>query len=250
MLTPRASMRDRETETDLMKRLLALLLLLPLPVAAQEKETPRTITVDATATIEREPERALLTVAVESEAPTAKQASDANADQMARVVAALRQLRISGPNVRTVSYRLEPVYANVDRPRNDSGPRIAGYRAVNMVQIRVDTIARLGPVIDGVTAAGANRIAGLSFELRNYDTARQAALEQAVADARREAEAVARAAGQTLGEPLEISMNSARPFPQPFADREVMMSARAAPTPIEGGTLTISATVHIVYRLQ
>jgi uncharacterized protein YggE len=233
-----------------MKRLIALLLLDPLPLAAQATENPRTITVDATATGEREPERALLTVAVESQAGTARQASDANADQMTRVIAALRQLRITGPDVRTVSYRLEPVYGNIERPQNDSGPRIVGYRAINMVQIRVDTIARLGPVIDGVTAGGANRVAGLSFALRNDEAARQEALEQAVADARREAEVVARAAGQTLGEPLEISMNTMRPFPQPYADREMMMSARAEPTPVEGGTLTISATVHIVYRLR
>ena len=69
-------------------------LLLPVAAAAQQVEQPRTLTVSAHATVERAPDQAVLTLAVESEAENARDASRANATRMERVVAALRQAGI------------------------------------------------------------------------------------------------------------------------------------------------------------
>ena len=88
-----------------MKRLvLALALTLPGVAAAQQTPTPpeRTVTVTAMATVEREPERALLLLAVESTGTTAQQASQANAARMDALIAALRtaghlRVRTCGP---------------------------------------------------------------------------------------------------------------------------------------------------------
>ena len=227
-----------------------LMALAPLSGSAQTQEqNPPTIVVDATAEIEREPERAVLVFAVESEGETAQAASQANANAMEAVLRALRAEGLEDRTIRTISYRLDPVYGRRVRP--DSAPTIVGYRAINMVQATVDSISRLGGVIDAGIAAGANRVAGLNYELRNPEEARLEALEQAVAKAKREAEVVARAAGQRLGDPINITMSSAYPLPRPMYD---MAAQRAevmqASTPIEGGTLTVSANVHIVYRLE
>jgi uncharacterized protein YggE len=230
---------------------LLAIVLMPLGGAAQTQEqSPPTIVVNASAEIEREPERAVLVLAVESEGATARAASQANANAMESVLRALRGQGLESRNIRTISYRLDPVYGRRARP--DSAPTIVGYRAVNMVQATVDSIGRLGGVIDAGIDAGANRVAGLQYELRNPDEARLEALEQAVAKARREAEVVARAAGQRLGDPININMSSDVPRPRPMYDmvasQRVEMSQ--ANTPIEGGTLTVVASVNIVYRLE
>lgn len=225
--------------------------LTPLVLQAQTQEqSPPTIVVDASAEIEREPERAVIVFAVESEGQTARAASQANANAMDAVLRALRSQGLEGRNIRTMSYRLDPVYGRQVRP--DSAPRIVGYRAVNMVQATVDSIARLGGVIDAGIAAGANRVAGLHYELRNPEEARLEALQQAVAKAKREAEVVATAAGQRLGDPINISMSSAVPMPRPMYDMAAAQRVEMAQasTPIEGGTLTVTAHVHIVYRLE
>jgi uncharacterized protein YggE len=239
-----------------MKRFLyALALAAPVTVSAQQTPTPpeRTVTVNANAMVEREPERAVILLAVESPATTAQQAAAANATKMTALMAALRRVGISGPNVRTVSYELQPQYAN-ERPmpteQRQGPPRIVGYRAINMVQVTVDTVARAGGVIDSAIAAGANRVAGLSFELRDPQSARNEALRLAVARARGEAEALAEAAGQRLGVPLNISTGGYA-VPRFARDMSVSMEmAQAAPTPIEGGTLAVHANVTIVYKLE
>ena len=240
-----------------MKRILvALALAVPGVAAAQQVPTPpeRTVTVTAVATVEREPERARLLLAVESTGTTAEQASQANAAKMDALVAALRRLGISGPLVRTVSYQLTPQYARDPRaqPVEQQGPpRIVGYRALNMVQVTIENVARVGAIIDAAIQAGANRVAGLDFELKDPQSARLEALRLAVAKARGEAEAMAQAAGQRLGPPLNITTHG---FIEPRAMRmqegAVMDMMQAVPTPIEPGTLQVTANVTVTFRLE
>ena len=237
-------------------RAVLLLALMPALASAQQNPPPeRTVVVSANATVEREPERAVVLLAVESTGTTARLAAQANATKMDAMLAALRRLGLSGPNVRTTNYELIPEYARPTREEELRGanvqPKIIGYRARNMVQVTVDTIARVGNVIDTAIQAGGNRVASLQFELKNPDAARLDALKLAVAKARAEAEAMATAAGQRLGLPLNIT-TSAYPIPMYRRGVEMAMDAavQAPPTPIEGGTLTIGANVTITYRLE
>ena len=238
-----------------MKRAIVVGMLLALPqvVAAQQVERPpeRTIHVQATATVEREPDRAVVLLAVESTGSNAREAAEANARRMDAVIAAIRRAGIPESNIRTVSYNLQPQYARPDRDNPNAEPRITGYRGSNMVQVTIDDVSRTGPVIDAAIQAGANRVAGLNFELKDPQAARREALRLAVARARADAEAIAEAAGQVLGPPLTIHTNEWQPSPKyvPMMDARAEM-AQAVPTPVEAGTLSISAMVMITYRLE
>lgn len=225
------------------------------PLSAQQpaEKPDRVINVTGTGTVTREPEKAVITIAVESDAANAQQAAQANARKMEAVFAALRRVGIVPPKVRTIAYELQPVYQQPDRNNPNPAPRVVGYRAINMVLVEVDTIARVGAVIDATVASGANRVANLSFELRDPESARLEALRLAVARARAEAEVLASASGQRLGPPLNIS-SSSHYEPRQYRMRDMEMAVGAAPpavpTPIEAGTLTITANVNMVYRME
>jgi uncharacterized protein len=220
----------------------------------QPQRPDRVINVNATGTVQREPEKAVITVAVESSAATAQAAAQANARKMDAVMAALRRIGIVPPKVRTTGYELHPEYAQPSRENPNPTPRVVGYRAINMVLVEVDTIARVGAVIDATVSSGANRIHNLSFELRDVEAARLEALRLATAKARSEAEVLATATGQRLGPPISISSSSyfePRQYRMEAAMRgDVAMVAPPPPTPIEPGTLNITATVNIVYRME
>lgn len=237
-------------------RRLAVLLPLLLPATAQAQEQPRseptarTVTVTATATAERPPDQALLSLAVESTGRTAQTASQANAEKMEALVSALRRAGIPGDRIRTTSYQLHPEYAT-PRPGSDHEPEITGYRAMNMVQVEIDQIDRVGAVIDAAIGTGANRIAGLHFRLRDPEPARRDALRNAALAARAQAEALASAAGQRLGPLLALSTGPITPPPRPFLAAEARaLAVDVASTPIEPGTLTVTATVTAVYQLE
>lgn len=228
--------------------LCAALMVLPGTLAAQERSEPRTITVNAQGTIEREPEEGVVLLAVESEAETAHAAAQANAERMTQLMAALRRAGVPDRNIRTISYELRPEY---QRQTQQSGapPRIAGYRAVNMVQVTVDTVARMGGVIDSAISSGANRVANISFQLRDPHAAHLEAVAIAMRNARREAEAVAEAAGERLGLPLNISTGGYHMPPRPMYAARAEMDMAMAETPVESGMLSVTATVNVVYEL-
>ena len=147
-----------------------------------------------------------------------------------------------------------PVFTAAMERLGTEPPRIVSYRAVNMVEITVDTVARLGAIIDAAIGAGANRVTSIRFQLRDAHAAHVEAVQIAMRNARREAEAVAQAAGQRLGPPLNINTGGFQPPPPPpmpaYRMDAVEMAAAQAVTPMESGTLTVTANVHVVYRID
>ena len=240
-----------------MRMIATALLLAVVPVAAAAQDlTPnrRTVTVSTQASVTREPDRAVIMLAVESQAETAEEAAATNAELMTRVLAAVREAGIPERQIRTTSYALHPVYSQPNH--REMGPEpfeptIIGYRAMNMVRVEVDDIPATGGVIDAALNAGANRVDGVSFELRNGDTAYNEALGNAIRKARAQADAAAQAAGQTIGPPLNIAVGGGyMPPPAPMMYREAVMAAGAdMRTPVQPGTLEVHASVTITYEL-
>ena len=194
-------------------------------------------------------DRARLDFMVETQAVTAQEATSQNGDRMDRVIKALRD--VGGPTVtvETGGYSLSPVYRQPNRNQNEI-PTIEAYRAVNHVRVRADDLDRVGGLIDASINAGANRIAGLTFEAKDPEPARLEALRAAVARARSEAETVAEAMGVDLGMPLEVQTSAdlgGTPPRQMY--RTMEMTQAVAPTPVEPGEQVVRANVTIRYRL-
>jgi uncharacterized protein YggE len=229
--------------------LLGCLLLLPAGLAAQQQpEQYRTLTVSAQGTVERAPDQAVLMLAVESEASNARDAARTNAGKMERVLSALRRAGIPADRIRTVGYDLQPVCTA------GPGRATASDRRLPRAEPAAGDDRRpgpCGPALDAAIEAGANRAENLYFQLKDPSDARLEALRLATAKARREAEAVARAADERLGVVQAIHTDSYAPPPRPVEmyARAVAMDAMKVETPVEAGNLSITASVTIIYRL-
>jgi uncharacterized protein len=230
---------------------LFLPLLLPLvlggaPVPAQAQDS--VLEVQGRGEVEVSPDRARIVFAVESEAPTARDAGEANARLMDGVISSVRGLGVEGLRVETSGYTLVPRYGqDADRRRE-----IVGYTARNTLQVVADDVDAVGRLVDTALDAGANRVAGLGFEVRDPEPHRREALRRAVESARSEAQAMAEALGLRLGTPTRVQGGAERP-PIPFFPQVARMEAMAmdAPTtPVEAGIQTVSASVSITYRLH
>jgi uncharacterized protein len=233
----------------------AMLALLPSSIDAQVptiSPDARTIRVSGTGQVRVEPDLATVQFAVETTGTTAQQAGRENAEVMDRVIQALVRQGIRREDIRTSGYSLFPEYAAQPRPGTEP-PRIRGYRATNQVSVRTTELDRLGPLIDAGLEAGANRLSGVGFELRDSQAAQAQALQRAVEEARRAAETIASTLGVRLGAVLDAS-TTAEP-PRPFfraaqmRDMEVAQ-AMAPPTPIEPGEQTVYAMASVVFAIQ
>src|ERR1051325_11634437 len=69
------------------------------------------VSVSAEGSVRRQPDRAVLNIAVETRGETARAAADRNAERMDALVKAVKAAGITAENVHTVSYQLNPQYS-------------------------------------------------------------------------------------------------------------------------------------------
>jgi uncharacterized protein len=224
--------------------LLSATLTMPLSVRAEEAQPPM-ITVTGTGTVEAAPDIATLSIGVTSQGDTAAAALSANSAALEAVMARLTAAGIEARDMQTSNLSINPNWTGYDSA-SVTGPVISGYVATNMLTIRVRQLDGLGAVLDAAVADGANTLNGLSFGLADPEPALNEARKEAVADARARAELLATAAGVKLGGILSISETQAYSEPVPMFRAD----ASAAPVPVAGGELGLSANVTILYKIE
>jgi uncharacterized protein len=218
-----------------------------LTTPMQASDTLGTLEVSGTASVVIAADRARASFSVETEAATAQAASAENADLMEAVIRAVRQSGAVGLSVQTSGYDVRPRYVRPSAAKPQE-QHIAGYTAVNGVQVTLEDVDAVGGLIDAAISAGANRVARLVFFSSDTQGARLRALTEAVTRARAEAATVADAMDMRLGGALRVRTDSPR---QGFQVRaSIMETAQAVTTPVAPSQLTVSATVTITFRLE
>ncbi|MEX2179857.1 MAG: SIMPL domain-containing protein [Gemmatimonadaceae bacterium] len=217
-------------------------------VAAQEPMHPQVpqIVTSASAEVRVAPDRASISVGVQTRAATAAEASAQNSRKQNAIIAAIRAKGIPANQIATSGFNVIPetVYDREGR----QAPRTTSYLVSNVVNVEVRQIDQVGPVIDASLGAGANQINSLSFSISSADSARRVALTQAVGKARADADAMARAAGGTLGDLIEMSAGEAYMPPRPMIALARGMEMAQDAVPIEPGEETVRATVNARWR--
>jgi uncharacterized protein len=209
--------------------------------ADSDKTNERSITVSAIGSVPAEPDLAYITAGVASEADTAREALNRNSTLMTKVIDGLKAAGIAAKDIQTSAVNVEPRYT---QPKDNRAATISGYRVSNQVRLTVRDIKKLGDVLDQAISLGANQVSGIAFAVSNAETLKDEARKQAIQNARRRAELFAAAAGAQLGPVLRIAeeVSAARPMPG--------ARALAASVPIEPGTRTLDAEVHVTWALR
>ena len=129
-------------------------------------------------------------------------------------------------------------------PAPAPSPR-GSYVVTNQLQVTVRDVSKLGEVLSAATAAGANNIWGISFDLADTSALVEKARAEAIEHAKRDAERVASLSGVKLGKLLRVSDGTSGgggPVP--------MMRAYAAEAvPVERGELTVYHHVSLEYAI-
>lgn len=235
--------------------LAALLALTAAPQAfAQAGSVAQPIPADGTVldivaegTSTRVPDLALIQAGVVTNAPTAGEAMQQNAQRMAAVLAALRKAGIAERDLQTSAVNLAPQY----RYQENKPPVITGYQASNQLTVRFRDIARSGTILDALVAQGANNISGPNLTLADEAGALDEARRDAIAKAKARATLYAQAAGLKVDRILLISETGTPVVPQPMP---MLMRSKAmmaeADTAIVPGEQKIVANVSVRFLLK
>lgn len=219
-------------------------------LAAAADERPRTITVSGQGEIQAEPDRAVVTLGVEARRPKMEQARAEVAKTVDAVLRLTRDLKIDPKYVRTTRVNVQPEY-NWDN--NARERHLIGYVVSRQVEVDLRDLDKLGALIERSFDAGVNQVNPPQLDSSKRRDFEREALAKAVADARLNAEAVAKAAGATLGPPRMISASSGfvAPPPMPMLAKgmAMMAEARDAGGAYQSGQLGFNGTVQVEYDL-
>ncbi|MBV9531170.1 MAG: SIMPL domain-containing protein [Bradyrhizobium sp.] len=217
--------------------------LLAIPALAQSGFPPA-ISVTGEASVSAPPDLAQLHAGVASVGKTAREAAEANNGAMAKVIAALKGAGIEDKDFQTSRLSLQPQYA----PNGSSASPIKGYRASNLLTVKLHDVGKAPSVIDALVGAGANDVGNVSFTVSQPSKLLDEAREKALADARRKAEIYASSAGVTLGVPLAIVEDGAAAAV--LRAKTPAAVPMAAATPVAQGEETLSVTVSVSYSIK
>jgi len=215
-----------------------------IPIQSQ----PNTgISVVGAGIVVAQPDVARITLGVDVFDQSLARAQAAASANMDAVVNKLKADGILETDIRTVSFNINPQYDQ----QGQNQPVLRGYQVQNLVQIKSTNVGGLGALLDDAVGSGATRINGIQFEASDMAGLKNQARDQAMQDARAQADQLARDAGVTLGRPISIEVSdTGGATPVRAFSPGLAAPAAAVSTPIQPGELSISTTVHVVWAIQ
>lgn len=238
--------------------LLILFVLGPIavPLAAQAPASPSTaqdligdlVVASGEGVVKRAPDQAFVTVASEARSRQPNEAQAQNARVATAIRARLAGFKLPDDAVRTVNVDMQPEFDWANGKQT-----LKGYLATNVIEVRLDDVASVGDVVDAVIGAGATRVAGVRFALKDMAGAEQQALKLASAAALSRAKAMASGVGRNVDRVVRLDETGGAappPRPMPMMRTMVAQAADVPSTPVTAGEVEVRVTVTLHASLR
>jgi len=205
---------------------------------------PGEISVVASGEASVAPDLAIVSFSVSGEGKQLTPTRDDVNRRASAVLAALRKLEIAEGDLNAPDVGIHPQYDY------RKGQRLTGYHVQRQMTARIRDLERLGEVLDGVVAAGANEVHGTQMSAADPSAPEHEALASAVTAARAKAEAMAAAAGVTLGALTRLEEDAdagAQPMPKMAMMR--MEAAGGVSTEVAAGDLSVERRIRAWFAI-
>lgn len=223
------------------------------PSFAQPAPNPtvRSITVSGEGIVRVQPDVAIVRFGIVTLHTDPAEARRLNAEAAAKTMNAVRAMGIPENHIQLELLRLQPrqEWDETTRKMKD-----LGYEAIRNVSVRVEELDKLPDLVATVVEEGANRLDGIQYDLKDRDTVRNNALQQAVRNARDKANVMAATLNVTLGQVLQMTEQSFD-YPRPIVmQREYMAMAKAdvassEPDAYAAGEIEVRAVVQVAFSM-
>jgi hypothetical protein len=208
-----------------------------------------TITVSATGSQSAEPDKAVLSIAVQKTAADPNTARTAVAENVSSVTEALIAMGIAEDDIRTTDYRIgerPPTRYPTETEKSDE-PVTYARQTLDVHLTDLDTV---GSVIDTAVESGATEVRDVRFTLTDEtrNDLRNEALVEAMEQARSQADTLATQSEVTITGPSEITTRSGG---MPIVRYETASGgAVASGTEIDAGPVSVETHVTVTYEAQ
>ncbi len=193
--------------------ILGLFLLVLIGHISNTATTTNTISFSGEGKVSAKPDVSVVNFSIVTEAVTSKAAQNDNSAKSKKVVDFLKDQGIADKDIKTRGYNVYPQYSyprpisigvstnmGYPVPPNDNGnPKITGYQVTQSFEVKVRDLTKVGAVLDGLVAQGANQVNNLGFQIDNPEKIKDEARAMAIADAKAKADSLRSQLGIRLG---------------------------------------------------
>lgn len=217
--------------------------------AATDATNDRVIVTYGSGTVIVSPDRAEVSLGVQTQSNDAKTAQQMNAAQMNTCINALMAAGFTKDQLQTSGYSITPIY---DDSSSAFSSKVKTYQVTNTLTVKINDINQTGSVVDIAVANGANEVNSIQFLLSEEQskTARTVALQKAVAQTRSDADTVAQSLGVQVTQVQSVDVNQGY---TPVAYKSLAMDSYAAgrtSTTINPSDLSVTASVTVTYAIR
>lgn len=245
-----------------------LVLLVAAKVVAEVKSigyigtgTPVTnaITVNGKGEIIATPDVATFSFGVTEEAASVPEAQKAATEKMNAILDYVKKAGVEEKDVKTVSYNIYPRYEWQGATMYQSGRQVlAAYVVSQNIEVKVRNLDNAGTLLSGIGEYGATDVSGLNFTIDDQDEIQRQARNEAIADAREQAQILARSLGVKLGRMTGFYENMPyQPYPMYYGKEMMAMDGagaarnQAAVAPgVPAGENKIVSNVSVTYEIK
>ena len=205
----------------------------------------KTVTVSTSGRAEAQPDEAIVRVSVEATADDPTVARQQVAENASSMRQALVDLGLDEAAIRTTGFN---IYEDRVRPPEPEDRPETTYRARHSFVIEVDRTDQVGQVIDTAIDSGATSVHGVEFTLSEETRRelRKEAIDEAMGDARMQAEAIA-AAGDLSITGVRSAQTGAIDGRRPVLEYAAADGGNGG-TSIESGAVSVTVTISVTYN--
>ncbi len=218
-----------------------------VPAHAQEVVMQEVISVSADAEAKGAPDKVDVSLGLSEQnvkLEDARARVDAQLDALYEIA---EEMDIEKDDLQTSYSSVQPVYNYRDNERE-----FKGYQVTHNITVTLRDTDKLATFTNKVLEAKIDEIHNIQFGLENQDALVNEALQKAVAKAKAKADALAGAAGVKVGQVISLNEGTQMQMPRPMMRMEMsaMASADKVASAPPGGSISVNATVSVVYELQ
>jgi len=200
------------------------------------------------------PDLGTISFSVITEADTADEATEENAEKMNAIIEVVKGLSVDEKDIKTTNYNVQPRYDYDDEKRTyyygDGDRELVGYEVSQSLQVKIRNIDNAGEIIKSATEAGADQVGGLQFTVDDEDALKIEARELAIVNAKDKAILLADQLEVELVKVMSFSENSYPYYSYTRNNISMDVGSKESVPTIEPGENKITVNVNIVYEIN
>lgn len=221
-----------------------------------------TISVSGMGEVFAVPDQATFTVTVREEAGDVASAQDKATAKINAIIDYLEDAGVEENDIKTQSYNVNPKYeweqavCRTDGYCPPGNQVLVGFEVWQTLEVKVQDPKMAGDLLTGVGSQGASEVSSLSFTIEDEDELRSEAREQAIAEAKEKADALASQLGVSIVRVVGFYEDSyGAPLPYAYGRGGVTMDAamsetKAVAPSLPTGENKITSNVNITYEIR